>query len=205
MLDMGLRPPVYSRTSTQNGAGSDSLTAQEDGCRGWAAGAGHEVVATFRDDALSGSLRIEDRPGLGAALLAIEDGTVDGLVVHRVDRLARELHVQEVAIMHAWNVGEHVEVFEAIEGGAIKRDDPDDPHRGFLRQVMGTAAELERGLVRARLQGGRRRKAARGGYVGGKRLHRRNGYDVVNGEYVPREDEQVVTDASRGCATLGTR
>lgn len=183
---------AYARTSTQNGAGSDSLSAQIEECRKWAGSNGHEVVVSYEDNALSGSLGIEDRPGLGAALLAVEDGTADGLVVHRVDRLARELHVQEVALAHAWNVGEHVSVFEVVEGGAIKRDDPNDPHRRFLRQVMGAAAELERGLVRARLQGGRRRKAARGGYVGGTRLHRRYGYDLVDGEYQPRDDEQAV-------------
>lgn len=190
MLDMKLA--VYARTSTQNGAGSDSLAAQEDVCRAWAAEHGHEVAAVYRDDALPGTLGVEDRPGLAAALLALEQGDCDGLVVHRIDRLARELHVQEVALAHAWNVGEHVAVFEAAEGGEVKRDDPNDPHRRFLRQVMGAAAELERGLIRARLQGGRRRKAARGGYVGGNRLHRRYGYDLVDGEYLPREDEQAV-------------
>jgi DNA invertase Pin-like site-specific DNA recombinase len=96
-----MRLAVYARTSTQNGAGSDSLAAQEDACRAWADAAGHVIEIAFRDDALSGALGVEDRPGLAAALLSIEDGSVDGLVVHRVDRLARELHVQEVALAHA--------------------------------------------------------------------------------------------------------
>ena len=188
MLDMRLA--IYTRTSTQNGAGSDSLAAQEEVCRTWAAANGHEVAVVHRDDALSGGLGIEERPGLAAALLSVEQGEADGMVVHRVDRLARELHIQEVALAHAWSVGDHVAVFEAAEGGEIRRDDPNDPHRRFLRQVMGAAAELERGLIRARLQGGRRRKAAQGGYVGGTRLHRRYGYDLVDGEYVPIEHEQ---------------
>jgi DNA invertase Pin-like site-specific DNA recombinase len=190
MSDMRLA--VYVRTSTQNGAGSDSLAAQEEACRAWAAENGHEIAAVQRDDALSGTLGVDDRPGLAAALLGLEHGGSDGIVVHRIDRLARELHVQEVALAHAWSVGKHVAVFEAAEGGEVKRDDPNDPHRRFLRQVMGAAAELERGLIRARLQGGRRRKAAKGGYVGGKRLYRRYGYDLVDGEYVPREDERAV-------------
>lgn len=183
---------IYTRTSTVNGAGSDSLQAQEDACRAWATEHGHEIVSVERDQALSGGLGVEDRPGLAAALVALEDGTAEGIVVHRLDRLARELHVQEVALAHAWSSGDHIEVFEAAEGGAVKRDDPDDPHRRFLRQVMGAAAELERGLIRARLHGGRRRKAARGGYIGGKQLHRKYGYDLVDGEYVRREAEQEV-------------
>jgi DNA invertase Pin-like site-specific DNA recombinase len=124
--------------------------------------------------------------------MALDDGDAEGLVVHRPDRLARELHVQEVALTHAWAAGEHVRVFEAAEGAEIVRDDPNDPQRRFLRQVMGAAAELERGLIKARLQGGRRRKAAQGGYIGGARLHRRYGYGLVDGDYVPVPEEQEV-------------
>jgi DNA invertase Pin-like site-specific DNA recombinase len=186
-----MRLLAYSRTSSLNGAGQDSLDAQEDACRAWAEANGHEVVATFRDEALSGALPVEQRPGLLAALVALESAEADGLILHRIDRLARELHVQEAALAQAWAIGDHVEVIEAVEG-AIKRDDPEDPHRTFLRQVLGAAAQLERGLVSARLQGGRRRKAAQGGYIGGSRLHRRYGYEVEDGEYGPVEAEQVV-------------
>jgi DNA invertase Pin-like site-specific DNA recombinase len=119
--------------------------------------------------------------------MAVADGEADGLVVHRVDRLARELHVQEVALAHARSAGEHVKVFEVAEGGEIKRDDPHDPQRKFLRQVMGAAAELVRGMIAARLQGGRRRKAARGGYIGRKRLHPR-WYPMTVRRILQRED-----------------
>jgi len=182
---------AYCRTSTANGAGQDSLGAQADACAGWAAAYGHEIVEVERDDGLSGSLGPEGRPGLQRALLALEQGETEGLIVHRLDRLARELHVQEAALAHAWGAGEHVRIFEAVEG-EIPRDDPSDPHRRFLRQVMGAAVELERGLIRARLAGGRRRKAAAGGYIGGDRLHRRFGYELVDGQYVPVEAEQTV-------------
>jgi DNA invertase Pin-like site-specific DNA recombinase len=199
MLDMKLI--AYARTSTQNGAGADSLLAQVDACAAWAAENGHTIAIVLKDDALSGALGIEDRPGLAASLMALDDGEADGLVVHRPDRLARELHVQEVALARAWNAGDHVRVFEAAEGAEIVRDDPNDPQRRFLRQVMGAAAELERGLIKARLQGGRRRKAAKGGYVGGKRLHRKYGYELIDGEYEMVEAEiRVIQDilARRG-------
>lgn len=182
---------TYCRTSTKNGAGQDSLGAQADACHAWAAEHGHESVAVERDDGLSGGLGPEGRPGLQRALLALEQGEADGLVVHRLDRLARELHVQEAALAHAWSAGEGIHIFEAVEG-EILRDDPSDPHRRFLRQVMGAAAELERGLIRARLAGGRERKAAAGGYIGGTRLHPRYGYELVDGAYVPVEGEQAV-------------
>src|SRR5215211_5930203 len=107
---------AYCRTSTANGAGQDSLGAQADACRAWAEANGHELAAVERDDGLSGSLGPEDRPGLQASLLALEHGDAEGLVVHRLDRLARELHVQEAALARAWGAAEAVEVYEAVEG-----------------------------------------------------------------------------------------
>ena len=183
---------IYARTSTHNGAGGDSLDAQEEACRAWAAANHHEIVGVHRDQALSGGLGIEDRPGLAAAIVALEQAAADGIVVHRIDRLARELHVQEVALAHAWGVGGHVAVYEAAEGGEVRRDDPNDPHRRFLRQVMGAAAELERGLIKARLHGGRRRKARAGGFIGGRTLHPKYGYVLVEGMYEEVGEEQAV-------------
>jgi DNA invertase Pin-like site-specific DNA recombinase len=191
-----LKLAAYLRTSRNGGTDSDALPAQLDACREWAKSEGHRIAESFEDDGASGGLPVDERPGLLAAIASVEEGRADGLVVHRLDRLARELHVQEAALARLWGAGEDRRVFEAVEG-EVKRDDPDDPHRRFLRQVMGAAAELERGLIRARLSRGRRRKAERGGWVGGHRIHRRYGYKLVPGsdggfEYEPVPDEQEV-------------
>lgn len=192
-----LRLVAYTRTSTANGAGGDSLAAQEAACREWAAEHGHDVITVYADPALSGALPVDQRPGLAAALFALEDGEADGLVVHRLDRLARELHVQEAALAHAWEIGANVEVFEAVEG-VVARDDPADPHRRFLRQVLGAASELERGLIRARLANGRRRKRERGGFSGGPELFaRRYGFALVDGAYEADPTEQAVIERMR--------
>ncbi|GAA1806612.1 recombinase family protein [Nostocoides veronense] len=46
-------------------------------------------------------------------------------------------------------------------------EDPDDPSRRLIRQVLGAVSEYERAMVRLRLRNGRRRKAERGGYAYG--------------------------------------
>jgi hypothetical protein len=46
--------------------------------------------------------------------------------------------------------------------GEVHRDDPDDPMRTAIRQVMGVFAELDRKLVAKRLRDGRLAKAAAG-------------------------------------------
>lgn len=162
-----MRLIAYLRTSSAAAGNGDSLDAQRDACEEWAAANGHSIAETFADDGVSGRLGPEDRPALAATLAALEAGEANGLIVHRLDRLARELHIQEAILGAAWGHG--ATVYEAV-GGEVLADDPADPMRRFVRQVMGAAAELERGMVTARLQRGRRRKHASGGYAGGRTL-----------------------------------
>lgn len=155
----------YARVSTHVQAGGDSVEAQAEAICEWAAARGHEVVGICADNGKSGTLDEAQRPGLLDALDALADGAAAALVVHRLDRLARALHVQEAILARVWASG--AEVWEVVGDRRVMRDDPSDPMRTFVRQVMGAAQQLERGLTVARMQGGRRRKAARDGYVGG--------------------------------------
>lgn len=155
----------YARVSTANQALGDSVEAQSEAIREWACSRGWKTVGVAADAGRSGALDVADRPGLLDAVGAIEDGRASVLAVHRLDRLARALHVQEAVLARVWAAAG--EVWEAVGHRQVLRDDPDDPMRTFVRQVMGAAGQLERGLAVARLQGGRRRKAERGGYAGG--------------------------------------
>lgn len=162
----------YVRVSTQgqaeNGLGLD---VQERALRKWSKQHGHRLVAICRDEGVSGSIAIEDREGLRSALSMIAGrkevrGLVreaDGLLVARLDRLARTLHVQEAALAHVWRAGGTV---FSIDSGEVVQDDPDDPMRRAMRQMMGVFSELERGMIGARLRAARRLKAERGGYAG---------------------------------------
>jgi DNA invertase Pin-like site-specific DNA recombinase len=190
-----LRLIAYVRVSTNGQATKgDSPAAQEEACREWGDHNGHMTVSLEADNGLSGTLAAEERPGLTAALLAMADGEADGLVFVSLDRLSRKLGVQEAVLGRIWANGGRA--FEATHGEVIQ-DDPSDPMRTFLRQVVGAAAQLDAGMIRMRMQQGRRRKADRGGYVGGQRLHRRFGSELVRGEdggfeYRPDQEQQTV-------------
>lgn len=160
-----MRVVGYVRVSTRQQTLGDSLAAQEQAIRDWAGGRGHEVVDVVGDAGASGTLDSADRPGLLAAVSACEAGDAEALVVPHLDRLARALHVQEAVLASIWVSG--ASVWEVAGDVEVKQNDPSDPYRTFVRQIMGAASELERGLVRARLQGGRKRKEQRGGYAGG--------------------------------------
>ncbi len=116
-----------------------------------------------RDEGISGTKEAADRPGLACALDAVERRDATGVVVYRLDRLARSLTVQEAVLGHVWR---HDGRVFAVDTGEVPADDPSDPMRTFVRQVMGAAHQLERGLIAARMKAGRELKAERGGYAG---------------------------------------
>lgn len=154
----------YCRTSTNeqrdNGAG---IATQEAEAKRWAKVNGHRIAAVYRDEALSGTLGEDERPGLASALLDVIEGRAQGIVAQHPDRLSRTLHGQEAIFRKVWD--HQGKVFST--SGEVLEDDPDDPTRTFVRQILGAAAELERGMIRARMRAGARRKREAGGYAGG--------------------------------------
>lgn len=159
-----MRLAGYLRVSTELQAEEGlGLEVQRATITAWAAREGHEMALWFTDAGLSGSNGVETREGLFGALNALKDGEASGLVVAKLDRLSRKLTVQESTLAMVWAEG--ASMFSA-DLGAILADDPDDPMRTALRQMIGVFAQLERGMIVARLNAGRRAKRDAGGYAG---------------------------------------
>jgi DNA invertase Pin-like site-specific DNA recombinase len=160
-----MRLVAYLRISSDSQIDGYGLDVQERACREWARQHRHRIVGTFTDAGVSGAKDASDRPGLSAALLALQQPPeAEGLLVAKLDRLARALTVQEAALAVAWRAG--ARVFTA-DSGEVLRDDPDDPMRTALRQVVGVFAELDRRMVVKRLRDGRRAKADAGKHATG--------------------------------------
>lgn len=153
----------YIRVSTDiQAAEGGGLEVQERQVRDWCQTHGHHLIAVYRDEGISGTKDSVDRPGLAQALTSLE-GSASILVVPKLDRLARKLTVQEAVLAQAWKAGAAV---WAVDLGEILRDDPDDPMRTAMRQMVAVFAELEARMIAARMRAGRRNKASKGGYAG---------------------------------------
>lgn len=178
----------YLRVSTDRQAEEGfGLTVQQRAIQRWAKANGHKVTHWTRDEGVSGANGIEERPGLREAVALVKNKDVDGLAVARLDRLARRLEVQEGVLAVLWKHGGHV---FSVDSGEVVRDDPDDPMRTAMRQMMGVFAQLERATITARLRAGRRVKAEQGGYAGfGSPPF---GYKAESGALVPDDEEQAV-------------
>lgn len=154
----------YQRCSTNRQIEGYGLAVQRAEIEAWARREGHKVVLWCSDEGVSGTTEAVDREGLSTALNALEDGRVEGIVVARLDRLARLLTVQEAILAGAWSRGGRV---YSADTGEILQDDPDDPMRRAIRGFVGVAAELERGLITVRMRQGRAMKRRAGGYADG--------------------------------------
>jgi len=157
----------YARVSTdvqvEHGLG---LEVQEQALRAWAKAHGHQLVEVLQELGVSGTKELADRPALADALDAIRHRRVGGVVVVRLDRLARDLVLQEQLLAEVRRLDGEVFSTSAGEAGYLK-DDPDDPSRKLIRQILGAVSAYEREMISLRLRSGRRRKAERGDYAYG--------------------------------------
>lgn len=180
---------AYLRVSTDQQAEHGlGLEVQEQTIRTWAKSGGHRITSWARDEGVSGSNGLDARVGLLDALAAVQDGLVGGVVVYRLDRLARDLNLQEQLLAEVWRMGARVFSTSASEDAYLDPEGAaDDPSRTMIRQILGAVAQYERAMIRLRLRAGKARKAAHGGYIGGSIAF---GYKLVDGVLVEAEDEQ---------------
>jgi DNA invertase Pin-like site-specific DNA recombinase len=157
---------AYLRVSTDKQAEEGyGLDVQAADVKQWAKDHGHKIVDVLTDDGVSGSNGLDTREALPEALLALGAGRASGLLIPKLDRLSRDMLLQEQLLREVWSIG--AEVFSALGSEQNLRDDPDDPGRKMLRQILGAVNEYERSIIVLRLRKGRAAKAARGGYAYG--------------------------------------
>lgn len=127
---------------------------------------GAKVVHWAVDEGLSGALSAADRPGLIEAVDMVAQGSADALIVRDLDRLARSVTVQEAVLETLWR-NENARVYTSAPAQEVMRDDPDDPMRKAMREMVAVFAGLERGMLVKRLKDGRKAKATAGGHPTG--------------------------------------
>ena len=174
---------VSTATEAEDGLGLD---VQKAAVRAWSKANGHKLVRILADEGISGAKELEDRPGLADALDIVRNRKAQGIVVPRLDRLARDLIVQETILAEVRHIGGEVFPTSPAEASYLT-DDPDDPSRKMIRQVLGAVSEYERSMVALRLRNGRRRKAELGGYASGAPAF---GFEARDGDPIKSQNEQ---------------
>ena len=167
---MPTRVATYTRISTDEEHQPYSLAAQDGRLRAYVESQdGWELVRSFTDQLSGASL---ERPGLRRALSEARAGRFDLLLVYRVDRLSRS--VRSLA-----QVLEELDQAGVAFRSATEPFDTGSPAGRMMVQMLGVFAEFERATIIDRVIAGMERKAARGGWCGGREPY---GYRIVKGE-----------------------
>lgn len=147
---------AYIRVSSQGQLAGDGFDRQRKAISEYAAVAGITIVDWFEERGVSGTTESADRPAWSEMLLRLHSNGTKAVIVEKLDRLARDLMVQELTIANLRRDG-----FELV---SVSEPDlmANDPGRVFFRQVMGAVAQLDKSNLVAKLAGARARKSARG-------------------------------------------
>ncbi len=191
-----MRAIGYIRVSTDEQLQGNGLELQAEAVRRYCENNGVRLVSLATDAGVSGSADLDKRTGLASALLQLEEGRADVLVVYRLDRLARDFVLQELLVTRLRAAGTPV---RSVTEPDVDTD-TDDPTKVLIRQILGALAQYERQLIRARMQAGKAVKGARGGYVGGQP---RFGSRALDREIADAVEEQATITLIRSLRSQG--
>lgn len=154
---------AYLRVSGKAQVEGDGFVRQSAAIQEYAKAHDIRIAQTFRDEGVSGTTELEDRPALGALIEALHSNGTRMVLIERLDRLARDLMVQESIIHDLQRNG-----FELV---SVAEPDlcSNDPSRKLMRQIMGAFAEYEKSMIVQKLRGARNRKRAATGRCEGRK------------------------------------
>ena len=178
------RAVAYCRVSTKGQVGDDKfgIESQRDMINEYCAGHDIEVVNWYIDEGVSGAER--SRPAMDRLLAGeVTNPPVQYVIVAKADRLARDINLYYAFKSNLKQL--NLELISVKEDWSAQ----DKLTAMILENFMAVVAEIEKENIRIRMSGGRKQKAKRGGYAGGRAPM---GYKVVDGSLVINPDEVPV-------------
>ena len=123
----------------------------------------HEVSTVFKEDISGTEL---NRPVLASLMVSLEQNghNVKTVIIERLDRLARDLMIQETIVRDFQSKG-----FEliSVEEGPDLCDN--SPTRKFMRQVVRGASEFDKSMLVPKWKASRDRRRAKSGRCEGRK------------------------------------
>lgn len=171
---------IYARYSSDKQT-EDSIEAQVRACRDYAAAKGFQVVNVYADEAISGKgSATASRKQYQKMLRDAEKGTFDTILIHKYDRIAR-------------NLGEHVNLEKKLSSLGVSliaaaQDFGTSNEAKIMRALMWSLSEYYLDNLSSEVKKGHKETALKGLHNGGVAPF---GYDVVNQQYVINELEAV--------------
>lgn len=178
-----LRCAIYTRKSTDHHLERDfnSLESQREVCSAYITSQRHkgwtELPAVYEDAAQSGGNM--DRPAMQDMMRDIEAGTIDVIVIYKIDRLTRSL-ADFVRLMDL------LDRYEVSFVSVTQSFDTSDSMGRMILNVLLTFAQFEREMTADRIRDKFAAMRRRGKWTGGTHPL---GYDVIEGKLIVNEAE----------------
>jgi DNA invertase Pin-like site-specific DNA recombinase len=146
----------YVRVSSvgQSAEDRDGIPRQKAGIRKYAAANDIKIVKWF-EDSVSGKKELDNRPALQDLMAALHSNGTKLVLIEKLDRLARDLMIQESIIADLQRNG--FELVSVVEPDLCSND----PTRKLMRQILGAFSEYEATMIALKLRGARVRAAAK--------------------------------------------
>jgi DNA invertase Pin-like site-specific DNA recombinase len=154
---------AYLRVSGKGQIDGDGFTRQLTAIRAYAKQHGLEIIEIFEEQGISGTKELDDRPALQSLLGALASGTVKHVCIERLDRLARDLMIQESILADFRKQG--YELVSTCEPDLASND----ASRILIRQILGAFAQYEKTMIVSKLRGARERMKLRTGKCEGRK------------------------------------
>ena len=170
---------AYCRVSTDGQVGEDKfgLDEQERAIKEYCAANHMNILRWYRDEGESGA---KERPGFDEIVYGdVTNPPYEAVVVAKTDRVARDINVYYYykMMLRKKDVGLISVAEDFGQMGAFAN---------MLEAFTLCVAEMERDNIKKRTAGGRKIKASRGGYSGGRAPM---SYKIENGRLVINEEE----------------
>lgn len=172
----------YIRVSGRGQLDGDGFPRQRAAIQRYADANGIRIVRWFEERAVCGATEWENRPAWSEMVQHLNG--VRTIIIERLDRLARELFIQEYILRDLKQRG-----VALVSVG--EQDLDSDPARVLFRQLMGAIAQYDRTMTVLKLRAARKRQKAATGRCEGRK------------PYGSRPGEQATMDRIRELRAAG--
>src|SRR5215203_1451128 len=189
------RVALYLRVSSEEQRDRETIEIQREFLQEYCRLYGLEVAEIYKDDGVSGTIPLHERPAGRRLLEDAREGKFGTVIVYRLDRLGRSLLV--IVDAH-----DRLETSGVSLRSATEPIDTSNPGGRLIFQMLASFAEYERGTIRERTQAGLHR-ALRNGKHAGRIPY---GYDISQDySFVVVEDEaRIVREIIANIANRAT-
>src|SRR5258708_21469179 len=165
---------AYLRVSSDGQVDGDGFTRQREAIEKYAAANNINIIKYFEGKSVSGTVESIDRPAFQDMLAALVANGTKVVLIERLDRIARDIMVQEGTVRMLIEKGFQL----------ISVSEPDlcsgDMYRSAMRQMMAVFAELDRKSIVYKLKAARQRKKAATGRCEGRKPYGHYAAEVDN-------------------------